>query len=206
MTTTLGNYVPASFPNISDPSAVGKHTTGELSKISNAISLANQGLAAGVAATAANTTAIATNTTAIAANTSSITAINTTLGLLGTHITNSISADVALNNVSNFFDGPVITQGSVGTWFVSGTVTVRDTSNAGNFQARLWDGTTVVASAVSDSAAAGFIMSITLSGFIVAPVGNLRISVRETNVATGSIIFNSTGLSKDSTITAFRIA
>jgi hypothetical protein len=47
---------------------------------------------------------------------------------------------------------------------------------------------------------------MTLSGVISSPAGNLRISVKDTSAVTGKILANNTGLSKDSTITAFRIA
>src|SRR5512146_502647 len=43
-------------------------------------------------------------------------------------VTNSLSGNVALNNISNFFDGPSVAQGTGGTWFASGTVTLTDTS------------------------------------------------------------------------------
>lgn len=38
----LSNYAPGNYPNIDSPSALGKFTSGELDKISTAISLANQ--------------------------------------------------------------------------------------------------------------------------------------------------------------------
>lgn len=121
-------------------------------------------------------------------------------------ITNSLGADVNLNNASNYFDGPSIAQGSTGTWFVSGTVTVTDTatSNAAFF-VKLWDGTTVIASAVMVQNPSNTDASISLSGFIVSPTGNLRISVRDGSSTNGKIIFNASALGKDSTITAIRI-
>ncbi len=119
-------------------------------------------------------------------------------------ITNSLSGDVALNNTANFFDGPSVAQGTAGTWFVSGTVTVLDTSPAAIY-AKLWDGTTVIASARTYISTAGQDISITLSGFLATPAGNLRISVRDVTNTSGNIKFNDTGLSKDSTISAYRI-
>jgi hypothetical protein len=119
-------------------------------------------------------------------------------------ITNSLGADVLLNNTATFFDGPSIAQGTVGTWFASGTVTMSDTG-AANMLAKLWDGTTVIASSVEFCAAAGFV-SISLSGFIVSPVANIRISVRDITTANGKILFNASGVSKDSTISGIRIA
>jgi hypothetical protein len=119
-------------------------------------------------------------------------------------ITNSLGADVALNNTANFFDGPSIAQGTSGTWWVSGTVTVQDTAAAANIDCKLWDGTTVIATAATE-VLSGNINSVTLSGFLANPAGNLRISVRDQTATTGKILFNFTGLSKDSTISAHRI-
>lgn len=119
-------------------------------------------------------------------------------------ITNSLSGDVALNNTANYFDGPSIAQGTSGTWWTDGTVTVTDTGAAVIF-AKLWDGTTVIASAVMNCPANNSV-SISLSGFLTTPAGNLRISVRDATNATGNIKFNTSGNSKDSTISAFRIA
>lgn len=121
-------------------------------------------------------------------------------------ITNSLGADVALNNTANYFDGPSVAQGSTGTWFVSGSVTCVDTAGASNFYAKLWDGTTVIASGNGNGGAANVRVTIALSGYISSPAGNLRISVRGVDLTTGKIEFNRTGNSKDATISAFRIA
>ena len=134
---------------------------------------------------------------------------NKTLAVTGntfnfTPITASLSADVALNNTANYFDGPSVAQGTSGTWFVSGQVTILDLSIA-NFQFKLWDGTTVISSGFVTYGASYFGL-VSFSGYIVSPAGNLRISVRDSSTAAGKIIFNQTGSSKDSTITAIRIA
>ena len=123
-------------------------------------------------------------------------------------ITNSLSGDVALNNTSNYFDGPSISQGTNGTWNAFGQVVVEDTSGiitTARISAKLWDGTTVIAST--------FVLinvnshtPISLSGFITSPAGNLRISVKDADSTSGKIVFNGSGNSKDSTITAIRIA
>jgi len=120
--------------------------------------------------------------------------------------TNSLGADVLLNNTANYFDGPSIAQGTSGTWYVSGTIVVLDATNQPTtVNCKLWDGTTVIASCVFrlTNAVAGF--PISLSGIITNPAGNLRISAQETGFTTGKILFNASGNSKDSTITAIRI-
>jgi hypothetical protein len=121
-------------------------------------------------------------------------------------ITNSLSGDVALNNTANYFDGPSVAQGSSGTWFVSGTVTVQDSAGVAQFAAKLWDGTTVISSAYVYQDSTNGWRTISLSGYLAAPAGNLRISVKDLVSTSGKILFNASGNSKDSTITAIRIA
>lgn len=124
-----------------------------------------------------------------------------------TPITASLGADVALNNTGAYFDGPSIAQGTVGTWFVSGTVTVNDTAGIAGFNVKLWDGTTVIASARGTQFSGGAAGTpITVSGYITSPAGNLKISVNDASSISGNILFNASGNSKDSTITAIRIA
>ena len=108
-----------------------------------------------------------------------------------------------MNNTSNYFDGPSVNQGVTGTWFASGTITLF--SGAGtNIQVKLWDGTTVIASCEVDFQSTA--VTAALSGFLASPAGNLRISARDPVRADTLIKFNVSGNSKDSTITAFRIA
>lgn len=121
-------------------------------------------------------------------------------------ITASLGADVALNNTGTYFDGPSVAPGSSGTWFVSGTVTLIDTGATAAFNCKLWDGTTVIASARGSNWNVAAQTTVTLSGYIASPAGNLRISVNDVTATTGKILFNSSGNSKDSTISAIRIA
>lgn len=122
-------------------------------------------------------------------------------------IKNSLGADVNLTSTTLYFDGPSVAQGTTGTWFVSGAVTVQDTAGAATLDVKLWDGTTPIASARVDINAINVTRSVSLSGFIASPAGNLRISAKDTSTASGKIIANNTGNSStDSTITALRIA
>ena len=120
-------------------------------------------------------------------------------------ITNSLAADVNLNNTSNYFTGPTIAQGSTGTWFASGTVTLNDSSGSAGFDIKLWDGTTVIASARAASPASNNRIAVSLSGYLASPAGNIRISVRDVTSTSGTIAFNVSGESKDSTLSAIRI-
>lgn len=120
-------------------------------------------------------------------------------------VTNSLGADVGLTNIANYFDGPSVAQGTTGTWFASGTVTVRDTGGAADIDCKLWDGTTVIASTSNNTTAANVQRSESLSGYLATPAGNIRISCRDKTATTGAILFNFTGNSKDSTISVLRI-
>lgn len=123
-------------------------------------------------------------------------------------INNVLSGDVSLNNTGTFFDGPSIAQGSTGTWFVVGTVTVTDTVGIANFDVKLWDGTTVLATSRIQGAGANACVAVTLAGYLATPAGNLRISVKDASLTTGKISAGSatcSGQAKESTITAIRI-
>ena len=121
-------------------------------------------------------------------------------------ITNSLGSDVALNNTSNYFTGPTVAQGTAGVWFASGTVTVYCAGTSSGGQAKLWDGTTVIASTAWAQVGNAETISISLSGYLSSPAGNIRISVKEAGSASSQIVFNSSGNSKDSTLSAIRIA
>jgi hypothetical protein len=119
-------------------------------------------------------------------------------------ITSSLSADVALNNVANYFDGPSVGQGTVGTWLVGGTVTLTSTG-AASFDLKINDGSTTFASTVTGIVnAGGGTISASIHGLATSPGGNLRISVH-CNVTNGKIVFNLSGNSLDSTIVAVRV-
>jgi len=139
-------------------------------------------------------------------NTLTIPAATGTMMLAYTAYTNSLGADVSLTSGS-YIDGPTVSQGTTGTWFASGTVVVRDPTNANsNWSAKLWDGTTVIASCRLNGPLQNGNYTISLSGYIASPAGNIRISVNATTYSGTSMLYNSSGNSKDSTITAFRIA
>jgi hypothetical protein len=125
--------------------------------------------------------------------------------IITTPISNFLSGDVNLSNTGTFFDGPSVAQGTSGTWFVCGSVAVQDTSGAANYIFKLWDGTTIISTTFA-SASASAVLSVAMSGFMTSPAGNLRISVEDTSSTNGKIKFNLSGSSKDSYITAVRIA
>ncbi len=127
--------------------------------------------------------------------------------LLGaTILTNSIAADVTCDNTGAYFTGPTVAQGTSGVWYASGTVTVKDTAGASVFDVRLWDGTTIIASCRGfQPNVAGAHVSISLSGTLSTPAGNIRISVNDASSVQGFIVASASGSGKDSTLTVFRI-
>lgn len=148
--------------------------------------------------TVITTSAVGTNTTA-AASTAFVSAFHQ-------QITASLGADVNLGNSGNYVAGPAVAQGASGTWFVVGTVGISFATNNSNTDVKLWDGTTVI-DAVRISNATNNNGSVTLMGFITSPAGNLRMDVKDASATnTNKIVFNATGTSKDSTITAFKLA
>jgi hypothetical protein len=118
-------------------------------------------------------------------------------------ISNSLAATVTLTGLSNFLTGPTVAQGTIGTWFVSGTVTLESSAATQAAFCKLWDGTTVIASVPVNLTVSGDVYPVSLSGFLASPAGNLNIACSGT--AGASIVTNVTGLGKDSTITAHRI-
>jgi hypothetical protein len=177
--------------------------------------------AAPTAAVDTNTTQIATTAMVLAQAASATPANDAYAGVVGTsaqyaradHVhaisltnaSNALGANVLLNNTANFFDGPSMAQGTSGTWFASGTVTLTDSAGAAIFFRKLWDGTTVISAATPVVPGAGTTIVVTLSGFLASPAANIRISCRDLSSTSGSILFNNTGTSKDATIYGFRI-
>ena len=123
-------------------------------------------------------------------------------------ITASLGANVAMTVTGTYYTGPSIAQGTSGTWLVSGNVTVQNTGGGDIVNVKLWDGTTVVASTRMHlvSVSGTYYGVAHLSGKIASPAGDLRISVSPVGRGDGEIAYNASGNSKDSTITAFRIA
>lgn len=148
---------------------------------------------------AAPTAAVGTSTTQLA-TTAFVNAAHTVT-------TNSLGADVTLANTSTYYDGPSCAQGTTGTFLATGTVTVKDLGAANAvFYCKLWDGTTVIDSAVVTASVSNSGVPCTLSGVLASPAANIKISVRDTSNTNGRIVFNDSGNSKDSTLTVVRIA
>lgn len=121
-----------------------------------------------------------------------------------TLLTNSTTATIAIS-AAVYTDGPSVSQGSSGIWLAIGTITVANGATAGSVNVKLWDGTTVIASGeATTSPAAGEIGTLSLSGVISSPAGNIKMSAFGLQ-ANNVMQFNASGNSKDSTLTVIRI-
>lgn len=118
-------------------------------------------------------------------------------------LTNSLVSDVSLTSASTFFTGPTVAQGTIGTFFASGTVTYNDAATAA-IKAILWDGTTVFASTEIICLSTQTVTDISVSGALTNPVANIRISL-SSSTTTGVMKANLSGEGKDSTLTVFKI-
>lgn len=121
--------------------------------------------------------------------------------------TNSLGADVPMTTTGTYFTGPTVAQGSVGTWWASGTVTIVNAVGGDVVNVQLWDGTTVIASssAMLVSVGGSYRASVALSGYLTSPAGNIRISVAPGSRTDGVISYNISGRSKDSTLSVYRL-
>ncbi len=211
MTTQVTNLSPSTLFNIAVPTAV---RAGDVIYWNGSAWVTLAGNNSGTQILAENSSGVPSWS---AAGSGSVTSVTCGTGLSGgtftttgtcavslTTATNSLGADVALNNTANYFDGPSVAQGTVGTWFASGQATVLDTAVA-NFQCKLWDGTTVIDSSSGTLSTGNGTIDIHLSGFLATPAANIRISCKDITTVNGLIKFNNSGNSKDSTLSAFRI-
>ena len=120
-------------------------------------------------------------------------------------LTKATTANISLSSTASYVDGPSVSQGTSGTWFASGKVTLTS-SVSSNFNVKLWDGTSIIASEiVTSGGGSGFYASSSLSGVLASPAGNIRISCQNRTVGPGTIIFNDSLNSADSIVTALRI-
>lgn len=121
--------------------------------------------------------------------------------------TTALGADVAINNTANYFDGPSQSVvAGVGTYYVSATVSFKNTAAAANLWGKIWDGTSLINSGNLTTGAANFVGSMTLTGVITNPAGNIRFSGKDAGSTASAFIFNASGNSRDCNLTVVRIA
>jgi hypothetical protein len=120
-------------------------------------------------------------------------------------LTTSLGSNVNLNNTGTYFNGPIVAQGTSGTWFFSGQVSVTDGAGSAAFNVRLTDGTTVIASSRAQTSGANVPLSIPVSGFLTSPAASVMIQVQDVTSTSGVMIYDGSGNAKDCTLTALRI-
>lgn len=119
-------------------------------------------------------------------------------------IANSLVGNIALSATSSYFVCPTVSQGTAGKWLACGQITVTGALDD-SIQAKLWDGTTVIDSAEVTIPANNYRIVISLSGIVSSPAGNINISAKNPVSVNATVLFNSTGNSKDSTLTVVRV-
>ena len=120
--------------------------------------------------------------------------------------TNSLTGSAVGLNTSTYTDGPSVAQGTSGTWFASGAVTLTDTSASADFSCKLWDGTTIIASGEEQSGGASKDTAISLSGYLTTPAANIRISCINSTSNNGLMTINTAGsTAKASTVSVIQI-
>lgn len=131
---------------------------------------------------------------------------STTLAASLSTANNVLGGDVTLNNTGTYFDGPSMAQGTSGTWLAIGQVTVLGNATD-TIRVKLWDGTTVIASAQAELGNGSAWTCVTLAGILASPANNIKLSVRNVNSTTGTkIAANDSALGKDSAVFGVRIA
>lgn len=119
-------------------------------------------------------------------------------------LTKTTTATLTNASSTTFVDGPSVSQGSSGIWLAVGNVNMTGTQGQVAY-AKLWDGTTAIDSGVAAFNSNGFSATVSLSGVLSSPAGNLRISFVSQGGLTATLPVNNTGIGFDNTITVVRI-
>ncbi len=122
-----------------------------------------------------------------------------------TVVTATLGAD-ATTATTAYVDGPSVTLGTSGVWYVSSNITLKSATSQAMI-AKLWDGTTVIDSVRTVQAfAASQSIGVSLSGIITNPAAAVKVSYAPVSAGVScSMCANFSGESKDSTVTAVRI-
>ncbi|WP_340672455.1 hypothetical protein [Bradyrhizobium ottawaense] len=118
----------------------------------------------------------------------------------------ALGADVAMSTVNTLFDAVSLSVGTSGTFLIIGTMSLKDTSAAAKFLARLTDGTNIYAySGWVYSTGAGNAVQVTLAAIATNPVGPIRMQGFNATSANGKIVYNDAGAAKDTQLVAIKI-
>jgi len=129
-------------------------------------------------------------------------------GFIPADAENILGANVAMAATGTYYTGPSVTLGT-GKWFVSGFITLQNTVGGDIVRVKMWDGASKLIGATRIhmvSISGTYYAQVSFSGFITDPAGAVRISASPVNRTDGAIAFNASGDSRDSAISAFRIA
>jgi hypothetical protein len=96
----------------------------------------------------------------------------------------SLGADVPLGSANTWYDGPSVSL-AAGTWLLLAHITVHDTAAAARFTARLWDGSSVAASAEATTVGASLPGTLALAA-VVTPGGTTTYTGTVANATDGS--------------------
>lgn len=125
-----------------------------------------------------------------------------------TPLTDSLNANVPFGTAP--VDGPSVQQGFNGSWFASATMTLHSGGVADNLFVDLTDGVTLIDTTVFHASAGSSFFTVSVSGFIVNPVGDIRITCYTNSFTTPcQMIAKASGsqlLSRACTLTVFRVA
>lgn len=120
--------------------------------------------------------------------------------------TASLGGNVTINSTVAYIDGPKLTALPPGTYWIDANTLIFD-GGASNVDVVLWDGTNVINSTAPTTAGANVYTPVHLAGYItLAVASDVKLSAMGVTGTTAVMVFNRSGNSKDSTISALRIA
>lgn len=117
--------------------------------------------------------------------------------------TTALGGDVALNNTGTFFTTVQLTL-AAGTWHVIAKATVSTSAAGSDFNLKLTDGTTIIDSGYVNTTTNSQKVA-TLAGTITNPAAAVALLIKDPTDTGGKALFNASGSSRDTSITAIKI-
>lgn len=123
-----------------------------------------------------------------------------------TRSSTTLGANVALNATGSYFDILSLSL-AAGTWLVTATALANDSATSAAILTRLYDGTNTYASSATYSNNLTRGVAVTISAIItLGSTTIVKLQARGPDATTSRILFNQSGNSKDTHMTAVRIA
>jgi hypothetical protein len=209
---TLGSnaFNSTAFAPLASPALTGVPTTPTAAVSTNTTQVASTAFVlAQVAASTAGVASLNSLTGALSIGAGagiSVTPSGSTVTVAAnlTNLTNSLASPAAFSTGA-FTDGPTVAQGASGTWHASGSISWTDTTANGAAVCKLWDGTTIIDTGAGSQGGTNQVQTISLSGNISSPAGNIRISCESIVNTTASMSSTAASQAKTSTVSVFRI-